>query len=897
MRLGVGVFLLGSAGIIFGQQQQFWQPEVRRALPVEEAAPTPAPPRAIPVARPIATPRSPPPQAEPYQNPGWMERVQPSPSPSATPRPQTSPPRPQSRSSVAPTTPPPTAKPPTTPPPAGKPLTRPSPPPAATTPVPQPSPELESGDIRLSPSTASGEAAAEEELNLANTTYSRKMYDYAIQGYEKFLISYPSAKGRDTALFRLAECHRMLGNEEAARAGYERLLREFHEGEFAGAGAYRLGEYLFAEKKYEPALIQFQLAGKEVAGDEVRLSARYNAARCLDRLKRPEEAAKYYSEVASVQKNNPYLQYARLSLAENAAEAGRKKEALESFSQIANGSAPAPIRAEAAVKAAALAAELGDKERALKLFNVVLGLPESGDWRPTAFLGAVRLNFELGAYKRVAEMSEKTPTGLPDDARAEILLLAGDSERQLGNARAARTLYERLLQQFPNSPSSAQARFHRLLSLYQLEDPKLVQEADDFLRLATDPLERAQASLLKGESLFKQKKYAEAAALYAKLGDSGLADDLKTKALYKLGWCQAQTADYPGAIKTYSQYIDKNPGSPALPSAIAQRGLAFQQNKEYAAAVKDFDQIIDTYPEAAERELALQHKALVLGQEQDYKGMTATFRQLLDSYPKSPAAGQAHFWIGWAAFEEKDYKGAIESLETARKLDEAQYGERATLRIILCYYYLQDRPALTRTLAENKNVNVPVEITRWLGRKSFEEGDFAAAERYLLPVLKDPKNADPAVLIELAEAQIQLGKAKEAGPVITQYLEVAREPYGRARGLQAQAAVSLSEKEFDEAAKLCDESLLLQPEGRLNAEGRLLSGEISFARGDYDGAARAFMTVAVLYDDASITPRALQRAADAYRKANNEPEADKALQELQQRFPDWSKPPKISKEN
>ena len=27
------------------------------------------------------------------------------------------------------------------------------------------------------------------------------MYDYAIQGYEKFLITYPSAKGRDVALF------------------------------------------------------------------------------------------------------------------------------------------------------------------------------------------------------------------------------------------------------------------------------------------------------------------------------------------------------------------------------------------------------------------------------------------------------------------------------------------------------------------------------------------------------------------------------------------------------------------------------------------------------------------------------------------------------------------------
>jgi Uncharacterized protein conserved in bacteria len=77
----------------------------------------------------------------------------------------------------------------------------------------------------------------------------------------------------------------------------------------------------------------------------------------------------------------------------------------------------------------------------------------------------------------------------------------------------------------------------------------------------------------------------------------------------------------------------------------------------------------------------------------------------------------------------------------------------------------------------------------------------------------------------------------------------------------------------------------------------MLSGEIDFARGDYDGAARAFMTVAVLYNDSSVTPRALRRAAEAYRKANNDSEAGKALKELEQRFPDTVKSPRISKEN
>jgi TolA-binding protein len=802
--------------------------------------------------------------------------MRPSPAPISTPelRPEATPYPPQGRIEAAPK--------------------RPSAAPPAT---PAVSPEAsEDGEIRFGPANQMGEAAAEEQLKVANSIYSRKMFEYAIMEYEKFLITYPSAQGRDLAMFRLAESHRVLGNEEAARSGYEKLLREFRQGEFAGAGAYRLGEYLYAEKKYDLAVMQFQIAGAEAAGDEVRLSAKYKMARSLEHLKRADEAAKLYAEVAAVRKNNPYFYYARLSLAESAADSGRKKEALENLSEIAAGSGPSTIRAEAAVKAAALAAELGDKQRALKLFTQATMLPDSGDWKPMAYLGALRLNFQLGAYKKVLEMSERPPQGMPDAERAENLLLVGDSHRQLGNPRAARAVYERLLLQFPNAASAHPARFHRLLTMYQLDDQKLIAEADDFLKQATDPAERAQVSLLKAESLFKQKKYGEAGPIYAKLGESSLADELKTKALYKLGWCQGQTGDYPAAIKTYTKYIEKNPGSSSLPSAVAQRGLAYQQNKEYDAALKDFDSLINNYPNATERELALQQKALVLGQQKDYKGMTATFGSLLEAYPKSPAAGQANFWIGWAAFEEKDYKRAIEYLETARKLDAAQYGERAALRIILCYYYLQDLPALRRTIAENKHLAVPVEITRWLGRKSFEERDFAAAEQWLLSVLNGSKDVDPEVLIELAEAQLLLGKTKEAAPIVDRYLEVAREPYSRARGLQAKAGVLLGQKEFDEAAKLCDESLLLQPEGQLNAEGRLLSGEISYARGDYDGAARAFMTVAVLYNEPTVTPRALRRAADAYRKANNQSEAEKALLELQQRFPDLAKSLKISKD-
>jgi uncharacterized SAM-binding protein YcdF (DUF218 family) len=61
----------------------------------------------------------------------------------------------------------------------------------------------------------------------------------------------------------------------------------------------------------------------------------------------------------------------------------------------------------------------------------------------------------------------------------------------------------------------------------------------------------------------------------------------------------------------------------------------------------------------------------------------------------------------------------------------------------------------------------------------------------------------------------------------------------------------------------------------------------------FDDAARAFMAVALLYDEKDLTPQALVLAEQAYRRADNTADADRAREELQRRYPDF-KPPASS---
>lgn len=869
------------------------EPEVRKALPVEKPAPTPTP---IPAKEPEVR------RALPVENPKWMERVVPQPTPTPIPTPTLPPPqtvpvpgpepgfkpyRPQGRIQVDPT---PTPAVQQQAPAAPAPQTPAAPQaPESTAPAPQAD---EDGSIRLAPTNAA-QAADKDQLDRANSFYTRKMYDYAIMEYEKFLITYPQAKGRDMALFRLAECHRMLNNEAAARSSYEKLLMEFREGEFAGAGAYRLGEYLFAERKYDLALGMFQTAAKYAASDEVKLTAKFNAARCLDKMGRPAEAIPLYREVASVEKNNSYHDFALLAIADALASEGKKAEAFAELEKLSSGDRKSPIRAEATVKAAALASELDKPKDATRLFKRALELDDIGDWKSTARIGLLRVSYDSGDFQEVANTPKESLADLPGDAYPEALLLIANAQRMLGNHQQARAAYDDLMQRFPNSKAAKDAQFSRLASLYQLNDPNLQQEVDRFLMSTTDPKLRNQASLLKAESLFKKQDYVNAGKIYQSLMGEDLKPEYKKEALFKLGFCYSQAGNSVGAIGAFSEYLKKYPDSPAAPAALLQLALAEMKGKDYDDAIKDFDKLITSHRDAPERELALQNKALILGQKKDYKPMAETFQTLLKDYPKSAAAGQANFWIGWVAFEDKDYKDAIEGLEAARKLDAKNYGERAALRILLCYYNLQDWKSLEAEVDSSKGVTIAPEIYKQLGDINFTNGDYAKAEKYYTALAKagGPLAADAQIY--LAEALIKQGKFKAAQASAEAAIQAAREPARRARALLALGDVNRDAGRTDEAIKNAEEALLLQPEGRLNAQGRLLLGETEYSKGDFAAAAKAFMTVAVLYDDKVVTPHALERAASAYRKAGDSMEAQKAESELKQRFPDFASSRKV----
>ncbi len=405
------------------------------------------------------------------------------------------------------------------------------------------------------------EGADQRQLDYANGLFARKLYDLAIPEYQKYLEDYPGRPGRANAYFSLGECYRNLHRDSNARTNLQKVLSDYGESEFAGPAAFALAEMAFTDKDYATALPLFHRSAGKSKEPAVALSARYFEARCLEALGRKDEAADIYAQVADVGNPNPYREDARVTAASIFSTRGKKLDALKQYEALANEVQKPALKAEAAVHGGMIALELvqADKgridnamaQRAAALFQKARALPDAGKFRALAQVGFRRLQYQTGQYTQLLADYKKEFDKLPEAAQAEVLLLAANSERQLGHSKQAEALYRQIINKYPDREEAKDATYQQLINVYNSDPSALSAAVDQFL--ATNPTnERAdQAKLLKAEALYKQQNYTEAASLYGELRASELSPRLRAEAAYKLGLCHIQTKNTPGVDRSF----------------------------------------------------------------------------------------------------------------------------------------------------------------------------------------------------------------------------------------------------------------------------------------------------------------------------------------------------------
>lgn len=768
------------------------------------------------------------------------------------------------------------------------------------TPAPAPVEPADPGEIRISPQ-GTPRAADQAQMEIADSYYVRKQWETAAVEYQRYLDGFPAGIDVPTATFRLAESNRKTGNVNLAKAAYERVLQRFPASDFVGPSSFRLAELYYADKNYSAALPHFRKASARLKEPAVVAASKFYQARCLEATSsfgNKLEAVDLYKDLADAREPNPFQDASRLSLALLLRESNRIPDALKNIQQLAKQTQNAELRAQATVRAGIWLIDLKQPQKAEEELKKALAMPQIGQWKEDAQFGLIRLYYDSAKYRQVIESYAEFGKQLSADSQPEALLLVANSQRKTEHPKEALALYDQIMRDFESTPFAREAQYEQLATLYSQNSDKLLPAIDAFLQTQPEPPVRDKILLMKAETLFKTQDFQNAAQVYEPVTSStSLPANLKAEALFKLGWCETQTRDFNGAIKAYSRFIDENPTHKQTCFARVQRGLCYQSLKNFPAAEKDYNEVIRKFEKCPERELALEQEALIRGDQNDTAGMAENFRKLLKDYPETSAAAKANYWLGRIAYEAKDYKGAIPHLTKARELDPDSYFEKTTQALMSAYPMVEDRAGTAReleTYAKKGKDKAPIDVIRWLAESYFESKTYDEAEKQFMQI-EERKEATPRDLQKLGQCRLLQSKSAEAVPVFEKFVAAVHEPISRASGLLDLARAQMGSRDFEGAKKSIEEALTLQPEGRLSGEARIIAGDIESARGDHEAAAKVYASVAVILDDEEVTPRALEKAIEAFKKAGREAETKKYLNLLQSRYPEYFQKKKLAK--
>ncbi len=739
----------------------------------------------------------------------------------------------------------------------------------------------------------------------ASTTQQNRVdyFQRAAQIFSEYLASFPNHPNAEMAWWYLGNSYYQSGRIDDGKRCFSTLLNRYGKGKWAAAAAYTLAADHYNKSEYAFAAPMFERFALNSAKPEEQVRGSYLAGNCYRLLGRDREAISAFRKVIENPAGALYAGQAKVALGHLSLKTGKGPEALALFQEVIGGPHSAKIRGEAALHASLIATKLGQTDVADKYLQLILRTPGMEDFNPDAQTALMANLFAKKDYREVVDIFRRSTTKALGEKEADRLMIAGRAYMRLQLPSEALQLFrevERLVR--PEADTAFQASYYRLLCFFQIEGRHLPDQVDAFLQLYSksrphDPRIHT-ALMMKAETLFSNKNIAGAAKVYSEINASVISEKNRPGLLYQRGWCLAEAGDAQGAIRSFSDFINKYPTDSRAPSAIAKRATAYAQSAEPAKAIADYDRLTAAGIPEDLTSFGWLESARLRRAESNIPDMILRYQGLLKNVSNLSGnlQAEANYWIGWGLVKTNAAKDAVAYLEKARTLRPDAYVKHAGLLLILGYFASQDPLKLAAEInlaIEGKyDADIPDQAIQWSGMQSYNAGDYSSAAKSLALVAnpEEPRETPKEVWRYLAKARLGSGNPEGALTAANNVLVVEDNAGWKADGLLDRGRALLALKRPEEARKAADEALALRPQGHTSAGLNILVGDLELQAGDAKTAAGKYLIVVEFHDDRELKPLAFWRLIQALEQQGDRGEAAKYRHKLETEFPNW-KPP------
>ncbi len=742
-------------------------------------------------------------------------------------------------------------------------------------------------------------ADAASQRQFADGLYSRGLHELALTEYEALLGESPDFSGRDAVLFRRAECFRELGKKRFAEEAYRRVLREHPGSPYRFRAEFRRAELFLAGQQYEKAESLFAALVASNPPSGVMASSTYFLGYARDRLGKAVEAEDSYREVVDRHADSSYFAYASLALAQLCfAGNGRDAEAVELLRALQKESPTDRVAAEALFLLADAAYRADNYSESASLYQLLMErFPD--DRRATeSKLQAAWSLYREGKHADALEMARDATEGVDGPLSADWLYLRANAERKTGEKRASIGTYDRLLGAFPANRVSAGAAYEQLLLFFGEGEYEKISERGPQLVPAPDV--REDYLWLMAESFAQLNRDEDALQAFESLASEFPDTDRAAAAIFRQARILQTGKDAAAAVLLYEEVADRFPSSELAAEALYTAGSCRLGKQQLEKAIGNWSRLKERYPDFERGDDAQFQKGLAemkLGKNQ---AAESTFLGLIGDTPGSPRVANALYWCAVISDNRGDSSESEQRLRSALEKgpDELLEGTlRYRLAAVLQKQERFDEAAsLLQSLLEcSIAAEMSNSLLEWLARFRINRKEAAQAEAAASLLASRETSPDwRQIALYLQGEALALGghtgKAHEAFAAVVVVEAGTKEKVLAAERLGdlslAEGRLERAERYYGMAAELASASEL----PAIQARSYFGLGRVAEAGKDWPEAARRYLSVGILFDNAELTPEAMYLSARNLEKAGKSRERKKVAQELLERYPgsEWA---------
>lgn len=736
---------------------------------------------------------------------------------------------------------------------------------------------------------------AAEQLQFADGVYARGLWDVALSEYEVALALVTNTPAEASVLYRMGECRRALGQTNDAEVLYRRAAEVPGAGEYRFKAGLRRVELSEAEGRVGDALQLTDALVRSGPTGDLAAVCRYTLGNLQERSGLTNAACATYETLLTQHAGSAYVSLAALALANIlTARDPVSARAASLYSLAATNAAGPRVGGEAWFQLGEILFRQRQYEASARAYEQLVTRYPGDERVADSRLQRAWASHHAGLYAAGLTACDDALKAGAGKHEAEWLYLKANCERQLARYDAALETYAALLQRHPGGDVAQAAGYERALVLFKTG--RYTEAVQAGRPLTPGPRLEKDLYWLLAESGAAMGDDALAVQYYRLLVDKYPRAELAADAMYRLGHLMQKKGDLLPAAEWFVRLAGDFPTNALAAQALYAAGACRNKAGQADAAIRDWGRLIQAYPSSAFTEEALYRKGIGETALKRDEQATATWRELLKRYPSTRFAAEANFWSGVLAEERGRLDEAESAFRTAlgaKPAADLEARARFRLALVLQRRNMPDESAslLQGLLAGGVTNAFTPELLEWLTDYRLQRKEYpAAVEVSALLAQRAGTEAWQQIAWCLhGKALAGAGRTEDARAAFEKTVTIGARSQAAADAwlrlgdlaLQGQDAAG-ARRAYEKAAALSSADTLLA----LRVQAYAGLARALKAQGDLEGAARHFLSVGVLFDDASLVPECLHEAAAAYAALGRADDSAKIVKDLKSRYPD-----------